>query len=94
MGDISARGHFDLMTSQGLQVSRLCVKIQLQTVTNSGIVMADRAPMKRGGNYCEAGSRDNVSCTSFSPGISMHRFLRFLSDKVLLLFPDQCSLTR
>ena len=44
--------------------------------------MADRAPIKRGGKYCVAGSLDNVSCTntSYSPGISMHRFP---SDKVL-----------
>ena len=44
--------------------------------------MADRAPIKRGGKYCVAGGRDNVSCTctSYSPGISMHRFP---SDKVL-----------
>ena len=52
--------------------------------------MADIVPIKRGGKYCVAGSRDNVS-SRYSPGISMHRFL---SDKVLLLFPDQCSLTR
>ena len=44
--------------------------------------MADRAPIKRGGKYCVAGSRDNVSCncTTYSPGNSMHRFP---SDKVL-----------
>ena len=43
--------------------------------------MADRAPVKRG-NYCVAGSRENVSCTNtiFSPGIPMNRFP---SDKKL-----------
>lgn len=43
--------------------------------------MVDRAPTKRGGKYCVAGSPD-VSCTntSYSPGISMHRFS---FDKVL-----------
>ena len=32
--------------------------------------MADGAPIKRGGKYCVAGSRDNVSCisTRYSPG--------------------------
>ena len=46
------------------------------------IIMAETAPIKRGGKYCVAGTRDNVSCTnmSYSPGISMHRFP---SDKVL-----------
>lgn len=44
--------------------------------------MADQGPTKRGGKYCVAGSRGNVSCTnkSFCPGISMHRFP---TDKVL-----------
>ena len=44
--------------------------------------MAETAAIKRGGKYCVAGSRDNVSCTntSYSTGISMHRFP---SDKVL-----------
>ena len=37
---------------------------------------------KRRGKYCVSGSRENVSCanTSYSPGISAHRFP---SDKVL-----------
>ena len=45
--------------------------------------MAEKAPIKRGGKYCVAGSRDNVSCTntSCSQGISMHTFP---SNKVLL----------
>ena len=44
--------------------------------------MAETAPIKRGGKYCVAGTRDNVSCTntSYSPGISMHIFP---SDKEL-----------
>ena len=44
--------------------------------------MAETAAIKRGGKYCVAGSRDNVSCTttSYSTGISTHRFP---SDKVL-----------
>ena len=51
--------------------------------------MRDRAPVKRG-NYCVAGSLENVSCinTIYSPGIPMQRFP---SDKELsfphLLFP-------
>lgn len=44
--------------------------------------MADERLIKRGGKYCVAGSRDNVSCTntSYSTGISMHKFP---SDKVV-----------
>lgn len=46
------------------------------------IVLADNGPTKRGGKYCAAGSTNNVSFsnTSYSPGISIHRFP---SDKVL-----------
>jgi hypothetical protein len=38
--------------------------------------MADVRPTKRGGKYCVAGGRNNVSCqnTSYSPAISMHYF--------------------
>ena len=52
--------------------------------------MADRAPVKRG-NYCVAGSRENVSRTNtiYSPVISMHRFP---SDKELL-FPHALGLS-
>ena len=85
MGDISSRGHFDLMTSQGLQVSRQCKNKQWK-----------RAPVKRG-NYCVARSRENVSCTNtiYSPGISMHRFQSLRQRIVVSSFiVSSCSLTR
>ena len=28
--------------------------------------MAEKAPIKRGGKYCVAGTRDNISCTNTS----------------------------
>ena len=47
MGGIFSRGHSDLMTSQGLHVSRQCLHVILQTVE---IVVADRAPINEEGN--------------------------------------------
>ena len=72
MGDISSRGH------------RVCMS-RANVIKTVEIVMADRAPIKRGGKYCVAGSRDNVCCinTSYSPGISLHRF----PSNEVLLFP-------
>ena len=74
MGDNSTRGHFGLMTSQGLHVSRQCLKVQYIQWKYT-VFMVDRVPIKRREKYCVAGSRDNVSGanTSCSPGISMHR---------------------
>ena len=57
------------MTSQGLHFFA-------PVLNTEKIDMADQSAIKRGGKYCVAGSVNNVSCTntSYSPGISMHRF--------------------